>query len=175
MTAPTVDAPPFPHRALPYEEGRLLDVPRLPTHLLVGAEGAGRFSLVHHTLEPHTLGVWPHMHTREDEFSFVLEGRLTAMLGDDVVTAGPGEVVFKPRHQVHAFWNMHEETCRFLEILSPGGFERCFEEAGEAPTPHGPDAKRLIREGCEQIASRYGLVFYFDRVEELLERYGLRE
>lgn len=170
-----IGTPPFPHRALPYDEGRLLRVPRLPTHLLVGEEGAGRFSVVHHTLEPGTLGVWPHMHTREDEFSYVLEGRLTAMLGDDVVTAGPGEMVFKPRYQVHAFWNMHDTTCRFLEILSPGGFERCFEEAGAAPMPRGPDARRLVREACERIAARYGLVFYFDRVEELLERYGLRE
>ena len=42
-----------------------------------------------------------HRHTREDEYSYVLEGRMGALLGDDVVDAGPGDLVFKPRDQWH--------------------------------------------------------------------------
>ena len=45
------------------------------------------------------------MHEREDEYSFVLEGRMGAMLGDDVVYAEAGDLVFKPRNQWHTFWN----------------------------------------------------------------------
>lgn len=164
---------PFDHRVTSLAEAPLLEVPRLPTRVLVSGEGEGRFSMVHHTLEGHTLGVWPHRHTREDEFSFVVEGRLTAKLGDEVVTAGPGELIVKPRMQVHSFWNMHDETCRFLEILSPGGFERCFEEAGSSPMPAG--SKAAIRAGCASIAAAYGLEFYFEEADELIARYGLRE
>ena len=45
-----------------------------------------------------------------------------ALLGDDVVEAGPGELVFKPRGQWHTFWNAGDEPCRILEIISPAGF-----------------------------------------------------
>jgi hypothetical protein len=51
-----------------------------------------------------------------------------ALLGDDVVEAGPGDLVFKPRNQWHTFWNAGDEPCRILEIISPAGFERYFQE-----------------------------------------------
>ena len=62
-----------------------------------------------------------------------------ALLGDDVVYAEPGDLVFKPRDQWHTFWNAGDEPCRILEIIAPGGFEHLFREMGElterAPTP----------------------------------------
>src|SRR3954452_9247408 len=96
--------------------------------LIDGVETGGGFSLVEHPMSPRALAAPLHLHTREDEYSFVLEGRMGALLGDEVVEAGPGDLVFKPRNQWHTFWNAGDEPCRILEIIAPAGFERFFEE-----------------------------------------------
>ena len=56
-------------------------------------------------MSPRALAAPLHLHTREDEYSYILEGRMGALLGDEVVEAGPGDLVFKPRDQWHTFWN----------------------------------------------------------------------
>jgi mannose-6-phosphate isomerase-like protein (cupin superfamily) len=96
--------------------------------MIDGSEAGERFSLVEHPLGPRALAAPLHRHNREDEYSFVLEGRMGALLGDEVLEAGPGDLVFKPRQQWHTFWNAGEEPCRILEIISPAGFERFFRE-----------------------------------------------
>jgi Cupin domain len=55
-----------------------------------------------------------------------------ARLGDVVVFADAGDLVFKPRNQWHTFWNADDRPCRVLEIIFPGGFERCFDEVAAA-------------------------------------------
>src|SRR5947208_15288781 len=67
--------------------------------LIDGLEAGERFSLVEHPMSARALAAPLHLHTREDEYSFVLQGRMGALLGDDVVEAGPGDLGFKPRHQ----------------------------------------------------------------------------
>ena len=89
---------------------------------------AAAFSLVEHPIPPKTLVAPVHIHEREDEYSFVLEGRMGAKLGDDVVYAEVGDLAFKPRNQWHTFWNPDDTPCRILEIIAPGGFEHFFEE-----------------------------------------------
>ena len=131
------------------------------------AETGGGFSLVEHPMAPRALAAPLHRHTHEDEYSYVLEGRMGADLGGEVVEAGPGDLVFKPRGQWHTFWNAADEPCRILEIISPGGFERYFEELvelRERPTP----------EAVGEIAARYGLEFDMASVPALCERHGLR-
>jgi mannose-6-phosphate isomerase-like protein (cupin superfamily) len=48
----------------------------------------------------------------EDEYSYVLEGRMGAQLGADIVLADVGDLVFKPRGQWHTFWNAGDGPCR---------------------------------------------------------------
>ena len=93
-----------------------------------GDESGGGFSLVEHPMSPRALAAPLHRHLREDEYSYVLEGRVGALLGDDVVIGGPGDLIFKPRNQWHTFWNAGDEPARLLEIISPAGFERFFDE-----------------------------------------------
>jgi uncharacterized cupin superfamily protein len=59
------------------------------------------------------LGSPVHTHSAEDEYSIVLSGTLTAQVGDEIVEAGPGAVVAKPRGVAHAFWNAGDEPVRF--------------------------------------------------------------
>ena len=68
-------------------------------------ESGGGFSLVEHPIPPRTLVAPMHRHANEDEYSYVLEGRMGAQLGEEVVYAEAGTLVFKPRDQWHTFWN----------------------------------------------------------------------
>ncbi len=137
--------------------------------LVDGAEAGERFSLVEHPMSPRALAAPLHLHTREDEYSFVLEGRMGALLGDEVVEAGPGDLVFKPRDQWHTFWNAGDEPCRILEIIAPAGFERFFHELSDMGGAVGADPDALTA-----LAVRFGLELRLESVPELLERFGLR-
>src|SRR5918994_1867785 len=116
------------------KDGKFVDLQSVGVRFMIwGAETGGTFSLVEHPIPPRTLVAPLHIHTREDEYSYVLEGRMGALLGDDVVFADPGDLVFKPRQQWHTFWNAGDGLCRILEIISPGGFEQVFAEMASDP------------------------------------------
>jgi hypothetical protein len=119
-------------------------------------------------MSPRALAAPLHVHTREDEYSFVLAGRMGALLGDDVVEAGPGDLVFKPRDQWHTFWNAGEEPCRILEIIAPAGFEQFFQELSDMGGAIEADPDELTA-----LGERYGVSFQLDSVPGLLERFGL--
>src|SRR5579864_6304848 len=96
--------------------------------MIPGADSGGGFSLVEHPLQPRALAAPLHRHSREDEYSYVLSGRVGAQLGDQVVLGKPGDLIFKPRGQWHTFWNAGDEAASLLEIISPAGFEQYFDE-----------------------------------------------
>lgn len=128
-----------------------------------GATGGG-FSVVHHPLAPRALAAPLHLHHREDEYSYVLKGRLGALLGEEVVTAGPGTWVFKPRGQWHTFWNDGDEDCEIIEVISPGGFEDYFREVAAA----WGDMEKFAA-----INAKYALEMDFGSVPGLCGRFGL--
>ena len=139
--------------------------------MIDGAEAGKRLSLVEHPMSPRALAAPLHLHTREDEYSFVLEGRMGALLGDDVVEAGPGDLVHKPRDQWHTFWNAGDEPCRILEIIAPGGFEKFFDElvdANEASGGGRPDPVWL-----DALGARYGIEFDYAAIPGICERFGV--
>src|SRR5688500_18037872 len=137
--------------------------------MIDGSEAGERFSLVEHPMSARALAAPLHRHTREDEYSYVLEGRMGALLGDDVVEAGPGDLVFKPRNQWHTFWNAGDEPCRILEIISPAGFEHFFRELDALGGALNADPDALA-----QLNEKHGLEMRPETVPELLERFGLR-
>jgi mannose-6-phosphate isomerase-like protein (cupin superfamily) len=126
----------------------------------------GGFSLVEHPMGPRKLAAPLHRHSREDEYSYVLEGRMGALLGDDEVYADAGDFVFKPRDQWHTFWNAGDEPCRILEIIAPGGFEHMFREMGELTSD--PDPAKLA-----DFSERYGIQFDPEGTTRVAERFGL--
>lgn len=143
------------------DDGERVDLATLGVRFMIwSAESGGGFSLVEHPIPPRGLCAPLHRHTHEDEYSYVLEGRMGAQLGDDVVFAGVGDLVFKPRGQWHTFWNALDSPCRILEIISPGGFEEFFAALGHGAAP--PDA-----------GARHGLEFDFESIPRLCEEHGL--
>ncbi|MDP9409011.1 MAG: cupin domain-containing protein, partial [Actinomycetota bacterium] len=69
-----------------------------------GKGTGGAFSIVEHPLEPGVLGAPPHTDRDEDETSFVIEGEIGVLIGEEEFRAGAGSYVLKPRGVVHAFW-----------------------------------------------------------------------
>ena len=137
--------------------------------LIDGETTGGAFSLVEHPLPPRALGAPPHTHANEDEYSFVLEGRVGVQIGDEVLEAGPGELVFKPRGVEHAFWNAGDEPARLLELISPAGFESYFREL--APLLTAPSRNEAA---IREVASRYGLEIDHSRIPAFAALRGLR-
>ena len=135
--------------------------------MIDGADAGERFALVEHPMPPRRLAAPLHRHSREDEFSSVLEGRMGALLGEDVVEAGPGDLVFKPRDQWHTFWNAGDEPCRILEVISPAGFERFFAEVVDRDLG-GDDGEQTA-----ELCARYGLELRLESVPELSRRFGV--
>jgi mannose-6-phosphate isomerase-like protein (cupin superfamily) len=137
--------------------------------MIWGAEAGEQFSLVEHPMSPRALAAPLHRHSREDEYSYVLRGRLGALLGDEVVFAEPGDLVFKPRNQWHTFWNASDEPTSILEIISPAGFEGFFRELSDQG-----GVTNLERSVMASLCERYGLEMKPESVPELVQRFHLR-
>jgi mannose-6-phosphate isomerase-like protein (cupin superfamily) len=157
-------------RILGPSEGEFHDLGLLGVRFMAwSAETGGGFSLVEHPIPPKTLAAPLHRHSREDEYSYVLEGTMGALLGDEVVYAKPGDLAFKPRDQWHTFWNAGDEPCRILEIISPGGFEEYFDELGrlQASGDFSPEA-------IGPLAARFGLGIDIEGTARVCEEQGLQ-
>jgi uncharacterized cupin superfamily protein len=137
--------------------------------MIAGAQTAGAFSVVEHPMEPLSLASPYHTHSREDEYSIVLEGEVGFALDDKVIVGHPGDTIFKPRSVRHTFWNATNQPARILEIITPAGFEDYFAEVGAVFAKTPTDVGALAA-----IATRFGLNLERDTIPELIERYGLR-
>ena len=137
--------------------------------MIDGAEAGNRFSLVEHPMSARALAAPLHRHHNEDEYSFVLEGRMGALLGDEHLEAAQGELVFKPRGQWHTFWNAGDDPCRILEIISPAGFEQFFAELIDLGGVATASPDRL-----KKLCQRFALDMNPDSVPDLIQRFGVR-
>jgi mannose-6-phosphate isomerase-like protein (cupin superfamily) len=151
-------------------DGRTVRFPGFGTRYVVtGDQTAGALAVVEHDLAPRALGAPLHVHEREDEISHVLAGRLGVQVGDDVVEAGPGDTVLKPRGIPHAFWNPGDEPVRFLELIAPAGFERYFEDVAPLIDAAGPPDLGALTD----IMRRYAMTMDFGSMDRLIAEHGL--
>ncbi|MCA1585634.1 MAG: cupin domain-containing protein [Acidobacteria bacterium] len=155
-------------RVLGSQDGDTLGAPGTvrDRFMIAGEDSGGGFALVEHLMPPRGLAAPLHRHTREDEYSYVLEGRVGALLGEEEVFGEVGALIFKPRGQWHTFWNAGDVPARILEIISPGGFEQAFREMHALGAGLNPVAMAAI-------AARYGVEVDFERTASIIERYGL--
>jgi quercetin dioxygenase-like cupin family protein len=152
------------------DEGQVVHLLALGVRFMIDGDATGgAFSLVEHPLPPRALGAPVHTHRNEDEYSYVLEGRVGVQLGGDVIEAGPGSLVFKPRGVAHAFWNAGDEPARLLEIISPAGFEHYFRELAPLLAATERDEAAI-----GDVVSRYELDIDFDSIPALAEQHDLR-
>ena len=155
-------------------DGKFTDLGSVGVRFMIwGAESGGAFSLVEHPIPPRTLAAPLHRHDREDEYSYVLEGRMGALLGDEVVYAEAGDLVYKPRQQWHTFWNAGDAPCRILEIISPAGFEHFFRELGDAISEQDAAGPGDVLPGSD-LPERYAIEFRPEATAEICRTYGVR-
>jgi quercetin dioxygenase-like cupin family protein len=156
-------------KVLPGGEGRRGWLGGLGVRFMVsGADSGGGFTLVEHPLKPRALAAPLHRHSREDEYSYVLRGRVGALLGEEVVFGGPGDLIYKPRGQWHTFWNAGDDEASLLEIISPAGFEKYFDELILLFADGRPEPEKIA-----PIAARYGLEIDPSTIPALCADHGL--
>ncbi|MFY9614060.1 MAG: cupin domain-containing protein [Candidatus Dormiibacterota bacterium] len=150
-------------------DGKLGSIGGIDVRFMInGDESGGGFSLVEHPMPPRALAAPLHRHSREDEYSYVLKGRIGADLGGEVVYGEPGDLIFKPRGQWHTFWNAGDEPASILETISPAGFEKYFDELVDIGAGGPPDPVKVA-----ELAARYGLELDFESFPRLLADHGV--
>jgi quercetin dioxygenase-like cupin family protein len=130
-------------------------------------DSGGNLAVLEVEIPAKTL-VKPHSHTREDEYTLVLAGTIGARVGDRVLEAGAGSYLVKPRDTPHAMWNASDSPAKVVEMLSPGGLEKYFEELAPILTRHDPP------ESYYGLAERYGITIEDEWIEELERTYGVK-
>ena len=105
-----------------------------PKVLVRSEESGGHVALCENVAPPHWAGPPLHHHDFDETFH-VLEGELTFLIGDEVVTAGPGSATVAPRGIHHTVANASDAPARYLLVCTPGGFERMFSRL-EAMRPY---------------------------------------
>ena len=131
------------------------------TFLVTGEESGGSYFAMEAFVPPGG-GPPPHVHRREDETFYLLEGEIEFLLGDETVVAGAGDFVNVPRGTVHRFRNAGAETARMVLTFTPAGIEGFFRETLEAASAGSPDVPDNIDEVAARYAaaaSRYGMEF----------------
>ncbi len=123
-----------------------------------GASTGGSLVLLENLTAPGG-GPPPHVHTREDEFWYVLDGTFQIRIGDDVHELGPGGFAFAPRGTVHNFRNTGDTPGRVLVGFTPAGMEGFFRDSGRPAIHDGPappvDEDEIAR--TMAAAPRYGV------------------
>lgn len=122
------------------------------TVLLSGEQTGGAFTMVQ-VVTPPGGGPPPHWHTREDEWFYVLEGRVE-FWQDGVWTEVPvGSAAYLPRGSRHAFRNCGDTPLRMIVHAAPAGFEVFFERIAEVfQAPGAPDMPRIV-----EISAEHGI------------------
>ncbi|MGQ4597934.1 cupin domain-containing protein [Nocardia sp. R6R-6] len=118
-----------------------------------GAESEGRLAMLEYTAAAGGRGPDPHTHDHHEELFYIVSGELKMLVGDEVVTCGPGDFAYVPRNVVHTFWNEGADPCTFVGAFSPAGFERIFEYAQEAAKA----GRRRTPEEMNEIAQKYDM------------------
>ena len=133
----------------------------LMTFLITGEETQGQFALIEAVGRRGNVPP-PHIHHREDEIFYVLEGEIAVSVNDRTIKVTPGTMVFLPRDVRHSF-TIESEQVRMLQLLTPAGLEGWFKEFSvpapvmtlpPANEPGYHDVQRML-----DVASRYGLEF----------------
>lgn len=170
MTSDILRAGGPPAKSVGRDEGKSVFLGTIGVrHIVDKVQAEGRFSVLEHPMSPRALASALHRHRNEDEYSFIIDGHVGALLGDEVLYGGPGDFIFKPRGQWHTFWNAGDEPARILEIISPAGFEQFFDELAAFG---GVD--KIPTETLDDLCARYALEMDVDSVAELCHRFDVR-
>ncbi len=137
---------------IPEDEGKMLWVAdELMTFKASGEDTGGAYALTDSVVPPGG-GPPRHIHHREEEAFWVLEGELEVIVGETTFRAGAGSFVHLPKDIPHAYENVGKNPARFLTLMVPAGLEKFFEEVGKPPPFEEEDIDKWLA-----IAPKYGV------------------
>ena len=126
--------------------------------LAVSEDTDGRYTMWEAVVPPGG-GPPPHIHSREEESFYVLEGEITFQIGDERIVAQPGTFANMPVGSLHSFKNETGKPAKMLISVAPAGLEEMFFEVGQPvqagetpPLPTKQDIEKLLT-----VAPRYGI------------------
>jgi quercetin dioxygenase-like cupin family protein len=126
--------------------------------LATGDETDGRYAMFEACVPPGG-GPPPHVHSREEESFYILEGEVTFQVGDDRIVAKAGTFANMPVGSLHSFRNDTDKLARMIISVAPAGLEKMFLEVGQpvafgqqAPPPSKSEMDRLLA-----VAPSYGI------------------
>ena len=126
--------------------------------LATGEDTDGTYAMWE-AIVPPGGGPPPHIHSREEESFYVLEGEITFQIGDERIVAQPGTFANMPVGSLHSFKNETGKPAKMLISVAPAGLEEMFFEVGQPvqagetpPLPTKQDIEKLLT-----VAPRYGI------------------
>jgi quercetin dioxygenase-like cupin family protein len=131
--------------------------------VLLSAEQTGKAMALMDTTLPKGAEPPPHLHTREDEMFYLMEGNVKFRIGDAVIDGVPGAAVFAPRQVPHQI-TITTPTARFLTLITPGDFLAYFVETSvetDAPKivpPQGLPPAEVIAQMTIRLREKYGVL-----------------
>lgn len=128
--------------------------------IATGEDTDGRYTLAQFYIPPQAL-VPPHIHRREDEWFYVIDGEVSLQMEDQTINGTSGTLLFGPRNHVHSFANLGTNPATMVSLWTPSGIEGLFREVGDPVIPTDPFTPPTISNVPRLIAAapRYGLEF----------------
>jgi RimJ/RimL family protein N-acetyltransferase/quercetin dioxygenase-like cupin family protein len=139
---------------IPDGSGATFSILGLETTVKVTAAQSDGAYVVYEQIVSPGMGVPPHVHTREDEIFFVLDGQMEFLAGDQMVVAKPGAVVYAPRNVPHAYKAVGVTPAKVRFIASPGEIEDMFAQLASWPSDVPPDLGKL-----GELCAKFGISF----------------
>jgi quercetin dioxygenase-like cupin family protein len=113
--------------------------------MAAATDTGGRYAMIEQ-ITPVGWGPPRHIHSREDEIFYVLEGTYELHVGDERRTVSAGASAILPRHLAHGFRNVASTPSRLLFVITPGGFEEYFLAVAKcSPSPKPAQLAELAR------------------------------
>ena len=131
------------------------------TFLLTGEQTGGAFFIAEVSVAPGG-GPPPHIHRREEETFYMLQGTMTVQVGGKTLQASPGDCVYLPRGIMHCFKNTGAVDAKFLAVVTPAGLENFFAEAFQPAGDRSATPPMLAHADVGRLltaAARHGLEF----------------
>ena len=126
--------------------------------MATGDDTDGKYAMFEAVVRPGG-GPPPHIHSREEESFYVLEGEITFQVGDERIVAKAGTFANMPVGSLHSFRNDTDKAARMIVSVAPAGLEKMFLEVGQpvalgqqAPPPSNADIDKLLA-----VAPSYGI------------------
>ena len=142
------------HKVIRADAGRPFNVMgSMMSYKVTAEETGGAYSLAVEITPPHG-GLPLHVHHREVEAMYILEGEYEIQCGDEVFRATADTFVFLPKDIPNRYQNLGDTPGKFIHITSPGGFEKLVERTSLICASGPPDMQQV-----KEAAEHYGVEF----------------